>query len=264
MSLFYRYDKEGPGVRKDAPKKKTFFAFFDTFFRYAWKLMLTCFVYWVVSIVPCGFGAVGMTYITRSISREKHSFGLSDFFFAIKKNVKQAIIIGLINTVMTFFLFLAIRFYYYMAIDGQIIGLIALGFSVFILLYFFIMKFYMWFMVITFDFKVGQIYKNSFRFVIINLKNNFFMLLGIALYWAANIALFLIAPTALVLSILGCLLVFFYPTFYYLMVSYGIFGSIKKCIIDPYYEQHPDADKTLRRNLGLDVGDEDENSYFEM
>lgn len=264
MSLFYRYDKEGPGVRKDAPKKKTFFAFFETFFRYAWKLMPTSFVYWVIGLVPCGFSAVGMTYVTRSISRGKHTFGLSDFFSAIKKNLKQAIVIGLINNIMLFFMLLAIRFYYYMALDGQTVGVIALGFSVFILLYFSVMKFYIWFMVITFNLKTSQIYKNSFRFVIINLKNNAVMVLGIAAYWAVNIALFLISPTALVLSILACLLLFFYPTFYYLIVSYGIFGSIKKCIIDPYYEENPDADKELRRSLGLDIGEEDENSYFEM
>lgn len=261
MSLFYRYDKEGPGVRKDAPKKKTFFAFFETFFRYAWKLMATNFVYWVLAIIPCGFSAVGMTYVTRSISREKHSFGLSDFFSAIKKNMKQAVIIGIINNVMLFFLLTAIRFYYYMAMEGELIGLITLGVSLFILIYFSAMKFYIWFMVITFDFKVGQIYKNAFRFVIINLKNNFFMLLSIAAFWAAIIGVFLLAPTALVVAIICCFLLFFYPTFYYLIISYGVFDSIKKCIIDPYYEENPDADKSLRRSLGLDVGDEDEGIF---
>ena len=145
--------------------------------------------------------------------------------------------------------------------EGELIGLITLGVSLFILIYFSAMKFYIWFMVITFDFKVGQIYKNAFRFVIINLKNNFFMLLSIAAFWAAIIGVFLLAPTALVVAIICCFLLFFYPTFYYLIISYGVFDSIKKCIIDPYYEENPDADKSLRRSLGLDVGDEDEGIF---
>ena len=36
MSFFglFNYSKEGPGIAKDGPKKKTFFVFFETFFRH--------------------------------------------------------------------------------------------------------------------------------------------------------------------------------------------------------------------------------------
>ena len=265
MSLFYRYDKEGPGVRKDEPKKKPFFEFFEIFFRYAWKLIPTNFLYWLIFLVPCGFSAVGMTYVTRSISRGKHTFGVSDFFEAIKKNLKQAISIGLINNVLTFLMLIAIRFYFNLAATGNTVGLLSLGISAFILVYFSIMKFYIWFMVITFDFKTSQLYKNAFRFVIINLKNNAVMLLGIAAYWALNIGLLIVSGySGFVVSVLVCLLLFFYPTFYYLLVSFGVFESIKKCIIDPYYEEHPDADKELRRSLGIETGDEEDEGIFDM
>jgi len=48
------------------------------------------------------------------------------------------------------------------------------------------------------------------------------------------------------------------PAFRYLLVQFFTFGSIKKHIIDPYYEQHPDADIEKRRDLGLEVPEDDE------
>ena len=35
----FNYSKPGPGIAKDAPKKKTFFVFFETFFRNFWKFL---------------------------------------------------------------------------------------------------------------------------------------------------------------------------------------------------------------------------------
>ena len=39
MGLFNRYLKEGPGVEKDAPKKKGIFLFFEIYFRKFFKLL---------------------------------------------------------------------------------------------------------------------------------------------------------------------------------------------------------------------------------
>ena len=35
----FNYEKAGPGIRKDAPKKKTFIVFFETYFRNFWKFI---------------------------------------------------------------------------------------------------------------------------------------------------------------------------------------------------------------------------------
>ena len=35
----FNYEKEGPGISKNAPKKKTFIVFFETFFRNFWKFI---------------------------------------------------------------------------------------------------------------------------------------------------------------------------------------------------------------------------------
>lgn len=265
MSLFYNYKKEGPGVRKDEPGKKTFFRFFECLFRYFWKLIPVSFMYWLIGLIPCGFSAVGITAVTRTISRNKHSFGLHDFFATIKKNWRQAITVGLTNNIITILLVLAIRFYYGMLISANMFGAVALGASVFILTYFITMKFYIWFMVITFNFKFKELYKNAFKFVIINLKNNAVMLFGILVYWGINIGLIMLLPESFLLqAILTLLLLVFYPTYRYLLISFGIFESIKTCIIDPYYAEHPNDDIQFRRDLGLDVGDQPDSDFEDL
>lgn len=264
MGLFYNYNKEGPGISKNAPKKRTFVVFFETLFRNLWRMIPVSFMYCLLFIIP-GFSAVGMTNVTRSLSRDKHTFGLSDFFLAIKKNWKQALIIGFLNHIITAFLFFDIGFFHYLARSGNGYAVIGLGIMVFITLVFVVMKFYIWFIVITFDMKVKQIYLNSFKFFIVNLLNNFVMLISIAIYWALwFFSLIFFSGEPLVAGILAVLTIFFYPTYHYLVIQFGVFSSIKKYMIDPYYEVHPDADIEKRRNLGLDIGDENKADFEDL
>ena len=46
------------------------------------------------------------------------------------------------------------------------------------------------------------------------------------------------------------------PAFRSFLIQYSIFPAIKKLIIDPYYEQNPNADKQARRDLNLEVEEE--------
>ena len=99
---FMNYVKEGPGISKDAPKKKGFVVFFETFFRNFWKFTMINLVYWIISIplFTNGLASVGITHIARSTARDKHSFGFSDFFETIGKNFKQGLLAGIINLIV--------------------------------------------------------------------------------------------------------------------------------------------------------------------
>ena len=106
--------REGPGIRKDAPKKKAFFVFFETFFRNFFKFVSINLVYVVMSlpIITHGMASAGITNVTRNIARDKHSFGLSDFFETIRKNWKQALAVGVINTIVRVVVAIAIYIYF--------------------------------------------------------------------------------------------------------------------------------------------------------
>lgn len=261
MGLFYNYNKEGPGVSKNGPQKRTYLVFFETLFKNLWKMVPVCFFYCLLFIAP-GLSAIGITGVTRSLARNKHSFGVSDFFSTIKKNWKQSLLVGIINLVITYLLIFDLDLFFSMYLDGSLMGVVGLGISIFLVIVFTVMKFYIWFMVLTFDMKLKQIYLNSFKFFTINLFKNLLMFFLIAAYWALTIFVLFYFITPLVAGIMAVITIFFYPTYHYLVVQFGVFPAIKKYMIDPYYEEHPDADIEQRRNLGLDVGD-DEDSDFE-
>ena len=51
-----------------------------------------------------------------------------------------------------------------------------------------------------------------------------------------------------------------YNTFKFLIIQYNVFPSIKKYVIDPYYEAHPEEDIEKRRNLGIEVETDEEET----
>ncbi len=253
---FFNYSKPGPGIEKDAPKKATFFLFFETWFRNIWKLVVPSLVYCLMSVflLPFGLASVGITNITRNLSRDKHSFGISDFFSTIKKNWKQALPIGIINIIATALLVFAIWFYY--KVGGTLYTLFAAcSLSMFVL--FSMMKYYIWIITITFDLKIGTIYKNSFLMAFLNFKNNLLIGFVSILYFVVMYGIFYMVPSDFTLTLLLIFTVCFYPGFKNLLIQYCVFGAVKKYMIDPYYKANPGADIAVRRSLGLEIFEEE-------
>lgn len=261
----FNYEKEGPGIEKNAPKKKTFLVFFETFFRNFWKFISINIVYNLISIpvITNGFACVGITNVTRNIARDKHSFGLSDFFETIKKNWKQALGAGIINTLVVFVLAFDIWFFYNQDSESMLFTVL-LGITFGLCLLFAMMNFYIWTLMITFDFSLKQIYLNSFKFVVINLKNNFFCMLSLIAVYAlyVGVAVLFFKDLLYVLMIEALVYILTYPAFKFLLIQFFVFPSIKKHIIDPYYAAHPNEDLEKRRNLGIEIDeqpDQEEN-----
>lgn len=262
----FNFEKEGPGIAKDAPKKKTFIVFFETFFRNFWKFIPLNIVYTIMSLplITSGLANAGITNIARNTARDKHSFGMSDFFETIKKNWKQALPAGIINTII-YILLIAVAAIYFISVDG-FMGSLGLGVMLSALLVFTMMNMYMWTLMITFKFKLGQIYKNSFRFAFISLFKNFGCLLCLASVYAAMAGLLVLAFYKLpaeafvyLATLEAILYTIFYPSFKFLLIQYFIFPSVKKHIIDPYYAEHPDEDIERRKDLGLEVEEDDDD-----
>ncbi len=252
----FNYEKEGRGVRKDGPKKRAFVVFFEIFFRNIWRFVLINFVYIAacVPIITHGCAHAGLTNITRNIARDKHSFGLSDFFETIRKNLKQSLAVGVINTLITLLIGFSIYFYYASyAETGSYLSLLGLAVSLSVAIVFAIMNFYIYTLMITFDFKLKQLYINSFKFVFANLKNNLLCGALLLLVYGIFVAVFMFMPNPRVLFIELLIAAILLPSFRFLMVQFFTFPSIKKYIIDPYYAAHPDADIDKRRGLGLDT-----------
>ena len=247
----FNYEKEGPGIEKDGPKKKTFIVFFETFFRNFWKFIPLNLVYIAITlpVLTNGLANVGITNVARNTARDKHSFGLSDFFETIKKNFKQGLLAGIINTVILFLITFSVWFYYTGKGTFAVIGL---GISLAMLFVFTVINFYLWTLIITFKFTLKQAYKNSFKFVFINMLKNLLCLLIRILIIAVNVAIIFLSGRywIFVLLIELLILALTYPCFNALLIQYCTFPAIKKYIIDPYYKEHPEEDLENRRSLG--------------
>ena len=264
---FLDFTKEGPGIRKDAPKKKIFFVFFETFFRNFWKFITINVAYVLLSlpIITGGMASAGITNVARNIARDKHSFGISDFFETIRKNWKQSLAVGVINTIISAVIGFAMYIYfnsYLYAETKSMFNIFGLAISALVAVVFAIMQFYIYTLMITFNFSIKALYVNSFKFVFANLWRNLLCGIILILVYALYIAVFMIFGTwsVLLIELLTALLTL--PAFRFLLIQFCTFGSIKKYIIDPYYAEHPDDDIEKRRNLGLEVPDD--NEYDDM
>lgn len=233
-------------------QKTSFFRFFELWFQNLWMLVPINFVHCVISmlLIPSGLAQAGIANVTRNLTRDKHSFGLSDYFDTIKANWKQSLIVGILNLLVTVLLCFGLLFYYN---SEGIFSDIALGFLLICFVIFSFMRYYMWTIIITFDLPVSKIYKNSFLLAFVNFKSNLFVgVIELALY-AAVILTVVWIPHFIVLFLGTILAVFILPGFTNLLIQFNTFPTIQKYMIDPYYEAHPDEDISLRRSLSLDV-----------
>ena len=249
---------------KNTRQKTPFFRFFELWFQNFWMLVPISFVSFVISalLIPYGLAQAGITNVTRNLARDRHSFGLSDYFDTIKANWKQSLIVGILNLLVTVLLCFGLLFYYN---SEGIFSDIALGFLLICFVIFSFMRYYMWTMIITFDLPVSKIYKNSFLLAFVNFKSNLFVgVIELALY-AAVILTVVWIPHFIVLFLGTILAVFILPGFTNLLIQFNTFPTIQKYMIDPYYEAHPDEDISLRRSLSLDVKEhteKDQESIF--
>lgn len=250
----FDYTKEGPGIPKDGPKKKGFVVFFETFFRNFWKFIVVNIVYSLISIplLTNGMANVGLTNVVRNTARDKHSFGLSDFFETIKKNLKQSIIAGIINTFV--YALLIFDLWFFNSVAGTA-GIVATGVALALLFTFTMMNFYLWTLIITFSYTLKQAYTISFKLVFLNFKYSFLVAIINILIAAAAIGLLFVTGKSWIYALLFelLLLILVYPAFNGLLIQFCTFPCIKKYIIDPYYKEHPNQDIEKRQSLGLEI-----------
>ena len=262
MGLFQKnYDKPGKGVSKNEPEKRGFFRFFELYFRNFWKLISAQF--WCVllslPVLTTGLGQVGLAYVCRMAARDKHTFVTSDFFDAIKKNWKRALPLGIINCIILAVFAVDMWLLYIFSTHSNmspVMCSIVFVASMFFFTAFSFAKFYQYTLMITFDFKLKTIIKNSWLFATLGVKHNIIIGLSLsAVYIAMFWALYINYRIALPIIIL--LLLFIFPSFRMFLIQFNVFPEVKKYIIDPYYQDHPDEDIEKRRELGLLDYDED-------
>lgn len=182
-------------------------------------------------VITWGWQNVGATYVLRGLVRGDAVFVFSDFFYGIKKNLKQGFIFGLIDFALCAVLVIDIIYF------SQLIGSFGFDFMfcvIFALIIIYVMmRFYVYNLLITFDMKNFKIIKNSFIFSILGIMRNILALLGIVLF----LGLHLLLIVFLIFTPLGFVVIL--PLIYALSVtafmgSYAAYPIIDKYLIAPY------------------------------
>ena len=181
-------------------------------------------------VLTWGWQTVGGTYNLRSLVRGDSCFVWSDYFYAIKRNLKQGFFMGLIDVaVLSVLLF---DWYYFSAMAGLTFFHSALYFATLILLVIYVfMRFYIYLMMITFDLSIKKLLKNALIFAAVGFKRNIMALIGIVAVAALN--LFLIFPSLSIGFTLPIILPFLYlPALAGFMATYAAYPNIKVYMID--------------------------------
>ncbi len=191
---------------------------------------LCCLMFFTFGIVN-----VGTTYLIRNMIKGEHVFLWSDFWYAVKRNFKQAFFFGILDLLLLVLIPYNIVYLYFNA--SNIFITIMFYLTIIFSLIYIVMRFYIYLLMITFDLKIIKILKNSLIFVVLGIKRNILALLGIVLliilevvflFGFGGIFAFIGIALPLVIS-------FAAGTF---MACYAAYFKIKEIMIDPYYDEN--------------------------
>lgn len=240
MSLFglNDYTKAGPGVAKNAPKKKPFFEFFELYFRKFWKLLelnlLT--VLFCIPVVTIGPAIAGMTRVLRNYRLEKNAFIFHDFWKGFSGNLKQSIPIGLLDILFAVSAYAALQVYPAMYKNsGSIIYIILCVISISFALTLLMMNFYIFPMIVATDLSLANIIKNSFFLTCVGLKKNIITLIIV-------VFVVLLLGVMIILHPLSVIIIPIWPiSFLGFLIMFNSYPLIQKYVIDPYYEERGES-----------------------
>jgi uncharacterized membrane protein YesL len=263
LGLFQNnYNRPGPGVNKDAPKKKAFFQFFELLFRKFWDLVklnllfsvpviimvvLICFlnvitkltfilVFPLVLIFPF---VAGLTLVTRNYAREEHAFILSDFFSAVKSNWVTFLINGIVCYAVYLIFYVSISFYS-AQIKSNNLFFFPLIICIIISVLFLFAQYYVPVMMITFDLKLSQIYKNAMIFSIIGLWRNLLLTAILGVIVLAFTIMVQLMPLTFLIAVI--LIIFNLFAFCMFLINFVVYPLVDKTMIQPYLEKDEESD----------------------
>lgn len=199
---------------------------------------LTYIFYGIGALTLFTFGIVnaGTAYVLRNIAMGEPVFVWGDFWYAVKRNWKQAIPFGIFDALVNVILI----FNLYTTMTAQNFGVSLMFWSnVVLILLYYSMRCYFYVQIVSFNLTFFKIIKNSFIFSLIGLKRNIMAMLGIAALIFLEI-MFLFTPGGILMSFAVALpLIIFFALSAYMKV-YAAYFKIKEIIIDPYKAEHPE------------------------
>ncbi len=180
-------------------------------------------------LVTYGWQKVGATYILRNMVRGDGVFLISDFIYAIRRNLKQGLVMGLIDCAAIGALVFDFLFFYGQPASWLNNFMYVMIIALFVI--YGIMRFYTYLMLVTFNMKLSKIFKNALIFTALGIRRNIMALLGmvaLAGVFAASMLLVSVKLYAVIILPFLCIL-----AFWGFMYTYAAWPIIEKYMIAP-------------------------------
>ncbi len=184
-----------------------------------------------ISVFGAGPATSGMTYIMRNFAREENAWVWSDFFAAVKGNFKQSLVVFVTDIIMVVLFTGAVFAYSNLTGYAAIIRYILyFGITIFT-----IMHMYIYPIMVTFDLKLIDIYKNSFIFAILKLPSNL-AILAVLAFLHIGLPLFAISGGGANMLYFSAILILaeavVTQAFSAFLVNFGVYPRLKKYMLD--------------------------------
>ena len=194
-----------------------------------------------LTLFTFGIVNVGTAYLMRNMIKGEPIFTWSDFWYAVKRNYKQAIPFGILDCAICGIL--TFNIYNLISSASDFFASVMFWCNIVILLLYFVMRFYMYLQMVTFKLSIFKMLKNAFSLSLLGFKRNILAIFGIALIFFLEILLlFGTGGILLPAAVIAPLTVLFSTAAY--IKLFAAYPKIKQYMIDPYYEEHPDEKPT--------------------
>ena len=189
---------------------------------------LTLFTFGVVN--------VGTAYILRNIAMGEPVFVWNDFWYALRRNWKQALPFGVFDLVVNGILIFNIAT---MIITESVFFTYMMFWCIVVIfLIYFIMRYYIYIQMVTFDLTVFKILKNALIFALLGFKRNLVATLGIMLLTIIEIVCVFGAGGILLPFGIALPFLILISTLAYMKV-FAAYFKVKEIMIDPYQAEQP-------------------------
>ena len=146
----------------------------------------------LLTVLTFGLSMVGTTYIVRNIVKGDPIFFMHDFWYSIKRNLVQGLIFGILDVGILFLIFYDIIFF--AANAGTYVTSLMFYLAVAIGIIYFVMRYYIYVMMITFKLSLYKLLKNAFIFSIVGFKRNLLGTIGIIVLIVFSYGLLMMFP----------------------------------------------------------------------
>ena len=196
--------------------------------------------YGIAALTLFSFGIVnvGTAYILRNIAKGDPVFLWSDFWYAVKRNWKQALPFGMIDAGINLLLIWNI-YSMFISSTGDFFTNTMFWCNIVLFILYFVMRYYIYVQMVTFNLSVFKILKNSLIFSLLGFKRNIVALLGILAGILVELVCVIGAGGILLPFGIALPFLILFSSFAYMKV-YAAYFKIKEIMIDPYLAEHPE------------------------